>query len=159
MTTLHFYLHDILSGRNPGAVLAARPNITGKQSLRPDITSRKQSATPFGSVYAVDDLMTEGPDANSTVIGNAQGLYVSSSKDVLSLVLYVDFGFTAGTLNGSSLSVFSRNPVSEGDRELAVIGGRGVFKMATGSAKLKTYSWDTQTGDAVIEYDVEVYHY
>ncbi|XP_074277173.1 dirigent protein 4-like [Silene latifolia] len=148
-TSLHFYLHDILSGKNPGAVLAAHPNIT----LGPP------SATPFGSVYAIDDLVTAGPEANSTVIGNAQGLYLSSSKDTLSLVLYVDFGFTSGKFNGSSISVFSRNPIMERNREVAIVGGRGLFKMAKGYAKLKAYSFDMKSGDAVIEYHVVVYHY
>ncbi|KAL9244867.1 hypothetical protein vseg_018586 [Gypsophila vaccaria] len=149
-TTLHFYLHDILSGSNPSALLVARPNITLGQP----------SATPFGSVYAIDDPLTVGPEANSTVIGNAQGMYLSSSKDTLSLVLYVDFGFTSGAFNGSSISVVSRNPVSEGSgRELSVVGGRGKFKLARGYANVNTYSLDTKTGDAVLEYHVFVYHH
>ncbi|KAL9244868.1 hypothetical protein vseg_018587 [Gypsophila vaccaria] len=149
-TTLHFYLHDILSGSNPSAVLVARPNITLGQP----------SATPFGSVYAIDDPLTVGPEANSTVIGNAQGLYLSSSKDILSLVLYVDFGFTSGAFNGSSISVVSRNPISEASgRELSVVGGRGKFKLAQGYANVNTYFLDTKSGDAILEYHVVVYHY
>ncbi|KAK9677571.1 hypothetical protein RND81_11G152600 [Saponaria officinalis] len=149
-TTLHFYLHDILSGKNPSAILAARPNITLGQ----------KSATPFGSVYAIDDPITIGPEANSTVIGNAQGLYLSSSKDTFSLVMYVDFGFTYGKFNGSSISIFSRNPVSEGsDREVGVVGGRGKFKLAKGFAKVQTYYLDIKSGDAILEYNVDVYHY
>jgi len=149
-TTLHFYLHDILSGNDPGAVLVAHPNITLGQ----------KSATPFGSVYAIDDPITEGPEPNSKVIGNAQGLYVSSAKDVLSLVMYVDFEFTAGEFNGSSISVFSRNPVTQAiNRELAVVGGRKKLRMAKGFALLKTHSLEPKSGDAVIEYHVTVYHH
>ncbi|MFQ6647159.1 hypothetical protein Gotur_019597 [Gossypium turneri] len=54
--------------------------------------------------------------------------------------MYVDFAFTTGKFNGSSLSIFSRNPIGEIEREVAVIGGRGQFKMATGFADLVNLS-------------------
>ncbi|MBA0698206.1 hypothetical protein Goari_021706, partial [Gossypium aridum] len=34
-----------------------------------------------------------------------------------------------GELNGYSTNIFSRDPIAEMERELAVIGGRGKFKM------------------------------
>ncbi|XP_043718316.1 dirigent protein 4 [Telopea speciosissima] len=151
VTELHFFLHDTLSGKNPTAVLVAHSNNTNGDDLK--------STTPFGSVYATNDPLTEGPELTSKVIGNAQGLYVSSGQDTLSLVLYVDFGFTTGEYNGSSISVFSRNPVTEGDRELAVVGGRNKFRMARGFANLKTQYLNVTNGDAVIEYKVTVFHY
>ncbi|KAK1262774.1 hypothetical protein QJS04_geneDACA001153 [Acorus gramineus] len=146
LTKLHFFLNDILSGKKPSAVLVAKPN-----------TTTDDSPTPFGSVYVVDDPLTDRPGGN--VVGNAQGLYMSSGQDVLSLVLVMDFGFTSGEYNGSSISVLSRNPITETKRELAVVGGRGVFRMARGFAKLKTYYLNTTTGDAIIEYKVYVLHY
>ncbi|KAJ1380973.1 Dirigent protein [Sesbania bispinosa] len=150
VTHLHFYLFDILSGKIPTAVEVAHPNIT----------IGAKSATPFGHVYAIDDPLREGPDANSKVIGNAQGLYLSSSQgDKLTLVLYADFGFTTGKFSGSSISVFSRNPVTEPKREVAVVGGRGKFRMARGYAEIKTHSLNTTSGDAVLEYRVTVVHY
>ncbi|OVA06294.1 Plant disease resistance response protein [Macleaya cordata] len=150
VTHLHFYLHDILSGDNPSAVLVAQSNRTSKDS---------KSATPFGSVYAIDDPLTEGPEPTSKVIGNAQGTYVSTGRDKLSLVMSVDFGFMIGKFNGSSISVLSRNPVTEGHRELAVVGGRGKFRLARGFAKLRTHYLNVTNGDAIIEYKVTVYHY
>ncbi|CAK9315339.1 unnamed protein product [Citrullus colocynthis] len=150
VTNLHFFLFDILSGKKPSAVEVAHSNIT----------IGDQSATPFGSVYAVDDPLREGPDPNSKVIGNARGLYVSASQDPdLCLVMYIDYGFTTGKYNGSSISVFSRNPVTEPQREVAVVGGRGEFKMARGFAKLKTHYLNVTNGDAIIEYNVTVFHY
>ncbi|KAM0946934.1 putative dirigent protein [Dioscorea sansibarensis] len=150
VTNLHFYLHDIISGSNPTAVLVAKPNNTNIGSGNP---------TPFGSVFAIDDPLTDGPELSSNVIGNAQGIYVSSGHDKLTLVLAVDFGFTSGEFNGSSISVFSRNPVLETDRELAIVGGRGKFRLARGFAKLHTYSLNGANGDAIIEYNVTVLHY
>lgn len=149
-THLHFYLFDILSGNKPTAVQVAQPNIT----------VGAKSATPFGHVYAIDDILREGPHENSKVIGNAQGLYVSSSQgDKLSIVMYVDFGFTTGKYEGSSISVFSRNPVTEPKRELAVVGGRGKFRLARGFAQVRTHYLNTTTGDAILEYHVTVLHY
>ncbi|KAH7664326.1 Dirigent protein [Dioscorea alata] len=150
VTYLHFFLHDIISGSNPTAVLVAKPNNTNVGSGNP---------TPFGSVFAIDDPLTDGPELSSNVIGNAQGFYVSSSQDKLTLVLAVDFGFTTEEFNGSSISVFSRNPVLENDRELAIVGGRGKFRLARGFAKLHTYSLNGTNGDAIIEYNVTVFHY
>ncbi|MED6212288.1 hypothetical protein PIB30_081851, partial [Stylosanthes scabra] len=144
VTNLHFYLFDILSGKNPTAVEISRPNKTVGAKL----------ATPFGHVYAIDDPLREGPLENSTVIGNARGLYLSSSQgEDLTLLMAVDFGFTTGEFNGSSISVLSRNPVTETRRELALVGGRGKFQLARGFAKLRTHYLNTENGDAIIEYN------
>ncbi|KAH6832914.1 Disease resistance-responsive family protein [Perilla frutescens var. hirtella] len=147
-THLHFFVHDTLSGANPTAVRIAGPNAT------------EYNPTPFGALLAMDDPLTEGPEITSEVVGNAQGMYISSSQDDInvSLVLYADFGFTTGKFKGSSLSVFSRNPVTESPREMAVVGGRGQFRRATGTVWVTTYSMDVTTGDAVLEYNVEVVH-
>ncbi|XP_068640843.1 dirigent protein 4-like [Aristolochia californica] len=146
VTNLHFFLYDILSGDDPMVVLLARPNVT----LGP-------AETPFGYLYATDDLIMDKPGGE--VIGNAQGLYVSSSKKELTLVLITDFGFTSGPYKGSSFSVLSRNPISHDKRELAVVGGRGKFRMARGFALLDTYFFNHTNGDAIIEYKVTLFHY
>ncbi|GMJ03577.1 hypothetical protein like AT2G21110 [Hibiscus trionum] len=122
VTHLHFFLHDTMSGKNPTAVVVARPNMT---------TAPNKS---FGTVAAIDDLITVGPNVTSKVIGNAQGLWVMTDRDVFGLTVYIDFGFTEGEFNGSSISIFSRNPIAETERELAVVGGRGKFRMAQGFA-------------------------
>ena len=150
VTYLHFFLHDTMSGKNPSAVMVARPNMT---------TAFNDTPSPFGSVFATSDPLTVGPDLTSKVVGNAQGLVVSTGQDVLSLVLYLDFGFTQGEFNGSSFSVFSRNPITQTERELAVVGGRGKFRMATGFAQLKTYFVNITSSDAIVEYNVTVIHH
>ncbi|XP_057966599.1 dirigent protein 4-like [Malania oleifera] len=127
ITQFHFFVHDTLDGANPSAVEIARPNATGGGD--------KSNPTPFGHLYAFNDILTEGPEATSKVIGNAQGAYLSSGRDTPTLMMYADFGFTTGKFNGSSFSVFSRNPITENIRELAVVGGRGKLRLARGFAE------------------------
>ncbi|XP_022947846.1 dirigent protein 15 [Cucurbita moschata] len=149
VTHLRFFLFDILSGDKPTAVKVAHSNVTFGTSV-----------IPFGTVYAIDDPLREGPEYNSTLIGNARGMYMSASRGSdFCLVMYIDYAFTAGKFKGSSISVFSRNPVTETKREVAVVGGRGKFRMARGFAKLKTHYLNVNNGDAIIEYDVTVFHY
>ncbi|CAK7329528.1 unnamed protein product [Dovyalis caffra] len=151
VTHLHFFLHDILSGKNPTAVKVAGSNRT----------EGDKSPTPFGSVFAVDDPLRVGPEPDSKIVGNAQGLYLSSSQDYskFTIMMYMDFAFTTGKFNGSSFGVFSRNPVSEAHREVAVVGGRGKFRMARGFAEIKSSYFNATNGDAILEYKVTLIHY
>ncbi|XP_010429185.1 PREDICTED: dirigent protein 4-like [Camelina sativa] len=151
VTKLHFFFHDTLTSPNASAVLIAKPTLTGGDN--------SSSPSPFGSLFAVDDPLTVGPDPKSEKIGNARGMYVSSGKHAPTLTMYIDFGFTSGKFNGSSFSVFSRNTIMEKEREAAVVGGRGRFRMARGAALLNTYSVNLTNGDAIVEYHVTLYHY
>ncbi|MBA0607623.1 hypothetical protein Godav_019899, partial [Gossypium davidsonii] len=101
---------------------------------RPTIT--QASSFQFGRLFAIDDPLILEPKPRLTFIGNAQGLYVSSSRDpvVFPSVMYTNFTFTSGRFNGSSFSLFSRNLFLDKVRELAIVGGRGVFRMARGFA-------------------------
>ncbi|KAL4569694.1 hypothetical protein LXL04_025336 [Taraxacum kok-saghyz] len=124
-THLHFFIHDILSGDNPSSVIVAKPNGTVVQ---------EGNVLPFGAVYVFDDWLTVGPDPNSKIIGNARGMYTSTSRGSdLTLLFSGDFEFTSGGFNGSSISVFSRDPLVLA-KEVAVVGGRGKFRMAKGSS-------------------------
>ncbi|KAL9351766.1 hypothetical protein Peur_054446 [Populus x canadensis] len=66
---------------------------------------------------------------------------------------------TAGRFNGSSLSLFSRNPVTEKEREAAVVGGRGKFRMARGFARLKTRFTNETASGTVVECRATVVHH
>ncbi|KAB2097510.1 hypothetical protein E1A91_A01G179500v1 [Gossypium mustelinum] len=149
MTRLHFFLHDTVSGENPSAVVIARPNIT------------QPSSFGFGTLFAINDPLTVGPALTSTLIGNAQGLYVSSSRDpaVFTTVMYADFAFTSGRFNGSSFSLISRSSSSDAIRELAIVGGRGAFRMAQGFALTQINFANLTTGDVILECNVTLYHY
>uniref|UniRef100_A0A0E0KKJ3 Dirigent protein n=1 Tax=Oryza punctata TaxID=4537 RepID=A0A0E0KKJ3_ORYPU len=151
VTNLHFYLHDTLGGKDPTAVPVARAENAIPTAGNP---------VPFSSIYVTDDVLTEGPQRESKVVGNAQGMYISTAKKGLSLVLGMDFELTDGPYKGSSFVVYSRNPVMQGNgRELAIVGGRGMFRMARGFALLQTHYLDNANGDAIIEYNVTLLHH
>ncbi|KAG4181503.1 hypothetical protein ERO13_A10G232200v2 [Gossypium hirsutum] len=148
VTNLHFFFHETLSSKNPTTVEIAQVNIP---------SNHNNSSVPFATLYALDDPLKIGPEHDSEVIGNAQGLTVLAGTNTTDAVMYVDFGFTSGKFKGSSISIFSRNPIREIEREVAVIGGRGQFKMATGFALLKAYFINDT--NVIIEYNVTVIHY
>ncbi|KAK8625157.1 hypothetical protein V6N13_090033 [Hibiscus sabdariffa] len=146
VTDLRFFLHESLGGQNTTAVIIAQVNITSNNST-----------VPFGTLYVVDDLLQTGPEPNSEVIGNAQGLAVVAGINSTTAVTYFDLGFTTGELNGSSLSLFSRNPLVMSEREVSVVGGKGKFRMAKGFALLNPVVLNATT--VIIEFNVTVVHY
>ncbi|XP_065017196.1 dirigent protein 4-like [Musa acuminata AAA Group] len=83
VTNLHFFFHDIAGGDNPTVVHVAAPKNLSSLVKEPS----------FGTVYAIDDPLTEGPEADSTAVGSAQGFYISSGQDAPMLVFTTDYGF------------------------------------------------------------------
>ncbi|XP_042513939.1 dirigent protein 22-like [Macadamia integrifolia] len=145
----HFrvYWHDIASGRNPTAVPVAAAATTNK------------SATGFGGVIVIDDPLTEGPELSSKLVGKAQGLYTLASQNDVSLLMAMNFAFMEGKYNGSSITILGRNSVFLKVREMPVIGGSGLFRFARGYVQASTYKFNPRTGDAIVEYNVFVFHY
>ncbi|CAN1133723.1 Dirigent protein 7 [Linum perenne] len=136
LTHLKFYFHDIVSGRNPTAVPVARAEMTN--------TSR----SAFGLVVMMDDPLTVGPNLTSKLVGRAQGIYASASQSELSFLMVLNFAFKEG-----------RNNPFSGVREMPVVGGSGAFRFARGYAQARTHWIDLKSGDAVVEYNVYVFHY
>ncbi|XP_030517323.1 dirigent protein 22-like [Rhodamnia argentea] len=147
LSHLHFYFHDIVSGRNPTAVLVAEAKMTNT------------SATRFGSVFVIDDPLTERPEMSSKMVGRAQGIYSSASLNDIGLLMVQNYVFTEGKYNGSTLSILGRNAVLSSVREMPIVGGSGLFRFASGYAQARTHTVNFQTGDAVVEYNVYVLHY
>jgi hypothetical protein len=42
---------------------------------------------------------------------------------------------------------------------MPVVGGSGLFRFARGYAQANTYKYDVKSGDAIVEYNVYVFHY
>ncbi|XP_042466894.1 dirigent protein 22-like [Zingiber officinale] len=149
VTHLHFFFHDVLSGRNATAVRIIDP-----------VTSPAGTGTGtlFGSVVMMDDLLTEGPDPSSQAVGRAQGFYASADLTELAFLQPMNLVFTAGKYNGSVLTVQGRNAPFHEMREMAVVGGSGLFRFARGYAQAHTHTVSAN-GDAIVEYNVYVMHF
>lgn len=146
LSHLHFYFHDIVSGRNPAAMLVVRPPANVSRTL-------------FGAVVMTDDPLTERPEIGSKLLGRAQGLYAGASQSEIGFLMVMNFAFVEGKYNGSYLSILGRNTVMSAVREMPVVGGGGLFRFARGYAQAKTHAVNISSGDAVVEYNVYVFHY
>ncbi|KAL5545422.1 hypothetical protein UlMin_005109 [Ulmus minor] len=145
LTHLHFYLQDIVSGRHPTAIKVAGAKTS------------PTSPTDFGFIWIADDALTVNP--YSRVIGRAQGLYAAASQSEVGLLMAFDLVFTQGKYNGSSLSLLGRNAIRSEVREMPIIGGSGLFRFARGYALANTYAFNATSEDAIVEYNVYVFHY
>ncbi|XP_071690525.1 dirigent protein 22-like [Rutidosis leptorrhynchoides] len=144
---IQFYMHDTPGGPNPSAVPVAGQQVNGTTPM-----------FGFGTIYVMDNALTATPEVNSTLIGRAQGLYAMSSQgNEPSLLMTLTYNFVSGIYNGSSLSILGRNPIFNEIREMPVVGGTGVFRLARGFALAKTYSMFQV--DAIIGYNVTVVPY
>ncbi|KAK9058549.1 hypothetical protein SSX86_023391 [Deinandra increscens subsp. villosa] len=149
LSHFRFFWHDIVSGPTPSVV-----NI-----IKPPSTNKAAPPTMFGAVNMIDDALTEGPEPGSKLLGRAQGFYGIASQEELGLVMAMNFVFSTGKYNGSTLTILGRNPVFEKVREMPVVGGSGLFRFARGYVHASTHTFDGKTGDAVVEYNVYVLHY
>ncbi|KAL6288671.1 hypothetical protein ACE6H2_006181 [Prunus campanulata] len=143
---LHFFFHDIVSGKNPSAVRIAGP--------------LNSTITTFGATMMIDDALTEKQEPTSKIVGRAQGLYsVAAQRDhEFALLVIMNFLFVEGMYKGSTISILGRNPVLNNVREMPIIGGTGLFRFARGYALAHTVSFNP-TGDAIVEYNVFVSHF
>ncbi|KAL1563918.1 Disease resistance-responsive family protein [Salvia divinorum] len=146
ITTLQFYFHDIPSGPSPTSVRIA------------EAAQTNNSSSFFGALVMIDDPLTVGPDQSSKIVGRARGLFGSAGLSEFSLIMAVSYVFTDGMYNGSSFSLLSTNEVMHPTREMAVVGGTGLFRMARGYAIARTYSIES-TGVAIAGYNVTIITY
>ncbi|PON31740.1 Disease resistance response protein [Trema orientale] len=151
LTHPHFYFH--VRHRQ-------RPKPYGCRS-RPGTNFERFGGTEFrlrgGSI---DDPLTAGPELTSKKIRSAQGIFVSTSQSDIELSVVLNYVFTEGKYNGSSLSILGHKPILNTDRELPIFGGSGLFRFARGYAQLRTYMFNpTISNDATVEYNVYVWHY
>ncbi|GJY22852.1 dirigent protein 21-like protein [Tanacetum coccineum] len=147
LTHFQFFFHDVVDGPNATAIRVAEAPITNT------------SPSAFGFVAINDNLLTVGPERNSTRVGRAQGMYASADFNEFSFMMVQNYVFDEKRFNGSSLSILGRNPILSAVREFPVVGGSGVFRFASGYAEARTYFVNFTNGDAIVEYDVYVLHY
>lgn len=122
---LRLYMHDVIGGPNRTAIRL----IWGVGPPHASMPGRT-----FGDTVAIDDLVTDGPGvgADSRPVGRAQGTYMLSSQHEEVIVVSITVVLTAGPYNGSTLVVAGRDRIYDQTRELAVVGGTGGLRGASG---------------------------
>ncbi|KAF8019835.1 hypothetical protein BT93_G0509 [Corymbia citriodora subsp. variegata] len=147
LTRFRVYVQDKIAGSNATVAMVAQAATTN------------QSAASFGLVTVFDDPLTVGPERSSKNVGMVQGMTAFASQSEVALSMSMNFVFTKGKYNRSSLTVVGRNVLSLKVREMPIVGGTGLFRLAWGYVETSTYSLDLKNGVAVLVYDFSVYHY
>ncbi|XP_042466996.1 dirigent protein 22-like [Zingiber officinale] len=114
---LHFFLHENYNSPNATSITV--------------INSTNSNPGDFGSIGIFDDELREGSTVDSKLIGRAQGIAPGVSLRQTTWLVLLNFVFTEGEYNGSSLTVVGRATL-EGTTERSIIGGTGKFRMARG---------------------------
>ncbi|KAL6905538.1 hypothetical protein ACP4OV_003139 [Aristida adscensionis] len=132
------------------------PSLTAVPVARAAVTN---SSTFYGLVVVIDDPLTDGPDRNSSkLLGRAQGFYAGAGKETMTLVMNMMLVFHGGEYNGSSVAIMGRNQVFTAVREMPIVGGTGVFRLARGYVQVRTHTLDLDTGDAILQYNLFIKH-
>lgn len=113
----------------------------------------------FGSITMMDDALTLDVSRNSTVVGQAQGIYAGAAQGEIGFLMVMNFAFTTGKYNGSTITILGRNTVRSKVREMPVVGGSGIFRFARGYVEARTKSFDLKSGEANVEYNCYILHY
>ncbi|XP_052161611.1 dirigent protein 1-like [Oryza glaberrima] len=125
---LQLYMHDI-------AGVTAVQVVKGTGPLHPSMPPGNRH---FGDTTVMDDLLTEGPSLESSPVGRAQGSYVLAGLVDPVVVVTATFKLTHGPYNGSTLVIAGRDEVLAEVRELAVVGGTGKLRRASGHVLWRT---------------------
>lgn len=141
---LKLYMHDITGGPGQTAVQVVK----GPGAAHPAMPGAH-----FGDTTVIDDPLTEGPAASSRLVGRAQGTYMLASLKEPVLMVTMTMAFTGGAYNGSSIVVVGPDDVFAAVREVAVVGGTGAFRRATGHVLWRTARMESRE-HMVLELDV-----
>ncbi|XP_075507290.1 dirigent protein 22-like [Primulina tabacum] len=115
--------------------------------------------TKFGAIFCTDDPITDGFDQESTEIARAQGLYVTSALDGSNTHVLISIVFSDKEFKGSTLEIQGTSAQFERVREVAVVGGTGIFRFARGYATFETIHYDPTLHHAVIRCNITFLHY
>nr|XP_004243842.2 dirigent protein 1-like [Solanum lycopersicum] len=147
-TNMTLYFQDWSGGPNATVL-----QITGHQD------HGLLSFAKFGSVFVTDDPITQAFDENSAEIARAQGIYVTSALDGKISHVLISIIFTNDDCKGSTLEIQGASPQFERVREVAIVGGTGKFRLASGYATFETIHFDLAIHYVVIQCNVTILHY
>ncbi|CAI9765458.1 unnamed protein product [Fraxinus pennsylvanica] len=89
----------------------------------------------------IDDLLTAEPDPSWKIVGRARGMYDSAGQTDLGLIMVLSYEFTDEIDDGGSFSLLSINmAATKSVREMAIVGGTGLFPLARGYALYRLIS-------------------
>jgi len=126
-----FYMHDNLRGSNVTAIPVA--GLNGSSS----------SAGKFGTIVTISDVITRRPQITESdsdnIVGRAQGTYVNTNPVTgLDFLMVMTVVFQDMEYNGSTLEIQGTDRFAQPQREFAVVGGTGKFRLARGYAIAST---------------------
>ncbi|KAF8396691.1 hypothetical protein HHK36_018352 [Tetracentron sinense] len=104
----------------------------------------------FGTITVIDDELTEGHELGSSVVGKAQGFYLSSSLDGSSQTMALTALLHSGDHEEDTLSFFGVHRTAALESQIAIVGGTGKYENAKGYATIQTlHPADQHTTDGV----------
>lgn len=142
---IKYYVHDNLlqkEGNNTAYIIAGPGgNVTHLQQ---------------GSLVAINDLITEGPDPQSKKLGNAQGVYLIST-------FFPEFPHIHQQFTSVFTEKYNGTISYQGDdgnlflpeREIAVVGGTGEFRSASGYCLIRTVK-QTNDWSYILEFETHL---
>ncbi|XP_002978209.2 dirigent protein 1 [Selaginella moellendorffii] len=139
-TSFEFYMHDNVFVSNPSGIPVAGAN-------------GSTTTFAFGTVIIIDDALTLGPSPTSTSLGRAQGTYLVTSLDASTILL--TFTAVFSDRNGT-LSFHGSDKITDPTREIAIVGGTGIYRFAQGFAVITTTS--SVNFSAVLHFNVTFQH-
>ncbi|MBA0785577.1 hypothetical protein Gotri_025411 [Gossypium trilobum] len=145
-TKMTVYLHDYAGG--PNATFLPMVGFPGKL----------WSLTQFGTLFVSDDLITQGPELTSPMLGRGQGIYMPMSLDGVNAYVSFSLVFTNKAYNGSTIQVQGNSNQLLAVSEYGVVSGTGKFRYATGYITFETLSFDPSTFYSLIRANVSVRH-
>ena len=144
---LRLYMHDVMRG--PGTTAIHLIHGVGPPH---DV----ERGAYFGDTAAIDDVVTEEPDAGSRAVGRAQGTYMLASQHEEVLAVAVTVALTAGPYSGSTFCVAGRVGVYDDKAEAAVVGGTGRLRRAAGYLTWRMVELVVSEGYVMVELDVHM---
>ena len=143
-TNIVFYMQEWESGANITSIPVA------------GIPKKPWATLAFGTIFAIDDALTESSDRKSAQVGRAQGIFVNTALDGTDLHLLMSLVFTNKEYNGSTLEIQGADRLFQKYREVSVVSGTGKFRFARGYATLETVYLDMPNANAILRWNVTV---
>ncbi|KAF2322762.1 hypothetical protein GH714_030335 [Hevea brasiliensis] len=111
-------------------------------------THKDQKETVTNLQFYLHDTVS---GKNPSAIKVAQSADTEKSPTLFGAIMMADDPLTQGPDPNTKLAM---SPV----REMPIVGGTGLFRLALGYAIAKTHWFDITTGDAIVGYNVTVVH-